>query len=139
MNKYLKSFLQRGLAFGGFGPIIIGIIHYIISLSVDNFSVSGPEIFSAVISTYILAFIHAGASVFNQIESWPIAKSILFHFLALYLSYTLCYIINSWIPFKWSVLLIFTGSFALVYAIVWITVLFFVKRASKELNSKLNK
>ena len=37
MNIYLKRFLQRGLVFGGFGPIIAGIVYYIISLSVPTF------------------------------------------------------------------------------------------------------
>jgi hypothetical protein len=31
MNRYVKSFLHRGLIFGGFGPIICGIIFFIIS------------------------------------------------------------------------------------------------------------
>ena len=43
MNKYLKSFLHRGLIFAGFGPVITGIVYFIISKCVDNFSVSGDE------------------------------------------------------------------------------------------------
>ena len=74
MNKYLKAFLHRGLIFGGFGPIVMAIIYLILSFSIDGFLVGGVELFTAAISTYVLAFVHAGASVFNQIESWPIAK-----------------------------------------------------------------
>ena len=139
MNKYLKSFLQRGLIFGGFGPVITGIIYYILSITIDNFSVSGTEMFTAIISTYLLAFIHAGCSIFNQVEHWPIAKSLFFHFLSLYLAYSVCYLINSWIPFDITVFLIFTGIFVLGYAIVWLIVYLIVKQTERKLNSKLNK
>ena len=139
MNKYLKSFLHRGLIFGGFGPVITGIIYFILSITIDNLSVSGTEMFTAIISTYLLAFIHAGCSIFNQIEHWPIAKSLFFHFLSLYLVYSVCYLINSWIPFDITVFLIFTGIFILGYAIVWLIVYIIVKQTERKLNSKLNK
>ena len=139
MNKYLKSFLHRGLIFGGFGPVITGIIYLILSITIDNFSVSGTEMFTAIISTYLLAFIHAGCSIFNQVEHWPIAKSLFFHFLSLYLAYSVCYLINFWIPFDITVFLIFTGIFILGYAIVWLIVYIIVKQTERKLNSKLNK
>ena len=139
MNKYLKSFLHRGLIFGGFGPVITGIIYLILSITIDNFSVSGTEMFTAIISTYLLAFIHAGCSIFNQVEHWPIAKSLFFHFLSLYLAYSVCYLINFWIPFDITVFLIFTGIFVLGYAIVWLIVYLIVKQTERKLNSKLNK
>ena len=139
MNKYLKSFLHRGLIFGGFGPVITGIIYLILSITIDNLSVSGTEMFTAIISTYLLAFIHAGCSIFNQVEHWPIAKSLFFHFLSLYLAYSVCYLINFWIPFDITVFLIFTGVFVLGYAIVWLIVYIIVKQTERKLNSKLNK
>jgi hypothetical protein len=71
MNKgYFKAFLHRGLIFGGFGPIIVGIVFFVLSLTLEDFSLSGQEVFFAIISTYLLAFLQAGASIFNQIESW---------------------------------------------------------------------
>ena len=33
MNKYLKEFLHRGLIFGGFGPLVAGIVFLIIGLT----------------------------------------------------------------------------------------------------------
>lgn len=137
MNKHLKNFFLRGLIFGGFGPIILGVVYLCISLSVEDFSPSGKEIFIGIISTYVLAFIHAGASVFNQIEHWPIAKSLLFHFGSLYLAYTGCYIINAWIPFEPLVLIIFTLSFIFLYFLVWLIVFLSVRAASRMMNKKL--
>ncbi len=137
MSKYVKSFFHRGVIFGGFGPIVAGIVYLILDLCLEDLNVGGIEMFTAIISTYLLAFIHAGASIFNQIDNWPIAKSLLFHFTTLYLSYTLCYFINSWIPFKWSVFLIYTGLFVLVYLAIWMTVLILTRRDSRLLNSEL--
>ena len=137
MNKYLKSFLIRGLMFGGFGPIIVGIVFFVISLTQNGFFVSGTEILVAIISTYLLAFIQAGASIFNQIEDMPIYKSLAMHMSTLYVAYTLCYIVNSWIPFEPVVLLIFTVIFLATYFVIWLTVYFIVKSVGKKLNSRL--
>lgn len=137
MNIYLKHFLQRGLAFGGFGPIIAGIVFLSLSCSLPDFTLTGPQIFLAILSTYILAFIQAGASVFNQIESWSPARSILCHLGSIYAAYVGCYLINSWIPFKWDVILIFTAVFVAVYFAIWLSVYFSVKAVGKKLNKKL--
>ncbi len=138
-KKYTLEFLKRGLMFGGFGPIIAGIIYLILSFTLKDFTVSGFEMFSAIISTYILAFVHAGVSIFNQIEGWSIPKSLLFHFTSLYLAYSLCYIVNSWIPFNIIALLIFTAIFVLLYFTIWIIVYFSVKASSKKLNIEITK
>lgn len=137
MNINLKKFLFRGMLFGGFGPIIAGIVYLILSYTIKDFSLGGADIFTAIISTYLLAFIHAGASVFNQIEDWTIAKSLLCHLSILYFAYVICYLINSWIPFEWIVLLIFTAIFVVTYFVIWIVVFLSVKAASKKLNKKL--
>ena len=79
MNKHLKDFLTRGMAFAGFGPIVAGIVYLIISNSIENFTLSGLEVFVAIISTYVLAFLQAGSNVFHEIESWSIPKSTFCH------------------------------------------------------------
>lgn len=95
MKKYVKEFFHRGLIFGGFGPIIMGIIYVILQNTIDNFSLTGGQVCLAVVTTYLLAFLQAGASVFNQIEEWTLPKSLLCHFLTIYLAYSLCYIVNT--------------------------------------------
>lgn len=125
------------MAFGGFGPIIAGIVFYIISLTVEGFSLGGGEMLVAIVSTYILAFVQAGASVFNQIEEWPLPKSLLCHFGMLYVAYVACYLLNSWIPFDINVVLIFTAIFAAGYFVVWLAVFVSIKAVSKKLNAKI--
>lgn len=137
MSKYVKYFLHRGLIFGGFGPIILGVIYAIISYSNADFSLSGKDVLIGIVSTYLLAFVQAGSSVFNQIEEWPLTKSLLCHFSSIYLAYVLCYIVNSWIPFEPMVIVVFSSIFAITYLIIWLTVYFIVKSTQKKLNSKI--
>ena len=137
MNKYLKEFFRRGLMFGGFGPLVAGIIYFVVSKISPSFFLNGTEVFGAILSTYILAFLQAGASVFNQIENWSLMKSLLCHFSTLFVAYTSCYLLNSWIPFDYRVILIFIGIFVAVYFTIWSIVYFSIKATSRKLNMKL--
>lgn len=137
MNKYVKGYFQRGLVFGGFGPIIAGIVFLILNFAIDDFNLNGIEVALAIVSTYILAFAQAGASIFNQIESWSIPKSLACHLGSIYLAYLLCYLLNRWIPFDIMVIVIFTLIFLVVYFIIWFIVYFSVKATTKKLNSKI--
>ena len=137
MNKYVKSFLHRGLIFGGFGPIILGIVFFIIELSGVELVLSGSDILLAITSIYILTFVQAGASVFNQIEHWPIAKSLLCHFGILYVAYVLCYLVNTWIPFEPLAIAVFTAIFVCGYGLICLIVYLSVHAAAKKLNQSL--
>lgn len=136
MKKYVKDFCLRGLVFGGFGPIVAGIVYMCISLFVD-IAIGGSEFLIIILSTYLLAFVHAGASIFNQIEHWSVAKSVGCHFSVLYLVYVLCYLVNRWIPFDWNIILIFTVIFVAAHFLIWFSVFFIVRNTTRKLNSKI--
>jgi hypothetical protein len=136
-TRPVRDFFFRGLLFGGFGPIIAGIIYLILHFTLKDLALTGLQVFTTIVSTYLLAFVHAGASVFNQIESWPLAKSTLCHFGLLYIAYVLCYVINSWIPFEPLVLGIFTAIFAVGYAVIWLAVYVSIRVTVKRLNRSL--
>ena len=136
-TRPVRDFFFRGLLFGGFGPVIAGIVYLILHLTLQDLALTGLQVFTVIVSTYLLAFVHAGASVFNQIESWPLAKSTLCHFGLLYIAYVLCYVINSWIPFEPLVLGIFTAIFAVGYAVIWLAVYVSIRVTVKRLNRSL--
>lgn len=138
MKSTFKIFLHRGLLFGGFGPIVVGIVAAIHQL-VDGspMVIDGLQICLAIVSSYLLAFVQAGATVFNQIESWSLPRSMLCHFGALYVAYVLCYLINSWIPFHPIVILIFTAIFVFGYFAVWISVYLSVRAFERRCNERL--
>ena len=129
--SHVKKFILRGLIFGGLGPIVLGIV-FIFIFKNNLVSFSGVKLFFAIISTYIIAFIQAGSSVFKEIEDWSLVKASGVQLLFIYITYTACYLINSWIPFKWSILLIYTLIFVFCYAIIWITVYLIVKKKQRQ-------
>ena len=123
--------------FSGFGPIVFGIIVLCISYF-DSVAVhSARNIFIGIVTTYTIAFVQAGVTVFNQIEHWSVPKSMLCHFGLLYVVYSLSYIANSWIPFKAEVLVTFTVIFAVVFFVIWGIVYLCVRNTSKKINEKL--
>lgn len=125
--------------FSGFGPIIYAIIIMILSYTLPDFSITAMEVFKAVLSTYLLAFVHAGASVFNQIESWSVLKSLLCHLSTLYVAYTICYLANAWLTYSWAVIGIYTAIFIVGYALIWTIVYCCVRVSAKRLNVKIKK
>ena len=139
MNRYVKEFMHRGLLFGGFGPIILGIVLACIEAADASFSITAVQILLGVVSTYLLAFMQAGSTVFEQIEHWSTVKSTFFHFLSLYAAYVGCYLLNSWIPFEKMVVFIFTGIFTVGFFAIWGIVFVSVKLAEKKLNKALRK
>lgn len=137
MNYYVKEYIKRGLIFSGLGPVVAGIVYMIIEKSGIDLKLSGTEVLLAIISTYVMAFVQAGASTFNAIESWGKAKALFFQMSSIYVVYICGYLINRWIPFDWVIILIFTISFIVCYLIVWFTVYFIVRKETKKLNEKL--
>ncbi len=137
MKKYVVEFVKRGLVFGGFGPIIAGIVYLVLEFSVEGFSLSGVQVFLAIVSTYLMAFLQAGASVFNQIEGWPLVKSLACHLTTYYVSYVGCYLLNSWLPFSVAAIGIFTAVFVGTYFIIWLSVYFSIKTVAKKMNKNL--
>ena len=136
MNKDLKEFLHRGLIFSGFGPVILGIVYFILHFTL-KITLTGMEVFNGIISTYLLAFVHAGVSIFPQKEEWSVPKVMAVHLSLLYVAYLVCYLINSWLEFSWITILIFTAVFIVIYLVIWLIVLLITKKTTKKLNSKL--
>ena len=133
----VKEFFLRGLIFGGCGPLVLGIVYLCLHRALENFSLSGFEVFLGILSTYILAFIHAGSGVFHKIESWSPGKSCLCQMSLLYAAYVLCYVLNDWLPFEPLALAIFTALFVGGYGLICLIVYLSVHAAAKKLNQSL--
>ena len=123
--------------FSGFGPIVFGIVVLCISCA-GTVEFAGKEVLMGIISTYAIAFVQAGATVFNQIEHWSVPKSLFCHFGLLYVVYSLAYVANSWIPFKAEVIGVFTAIFTAGFFLIWGIVYLAVKSTGKKFNEKLN-
>ncbi len=133
----VKDFFLRGFLFGGFGPVILGIVYLVLHFTLEDLTLTGNEVFLGILSTYLLAFVHAGASVFYQIESWSLGKSTLCHLSLLYVAYILCYVVNTWLPFDPLSLGIFTGIFVGGYGVIWLIIYSSIKATARKLNRAL--
>lgn len=139
MNKNLKAYLHRGLLFGGFGPIVVAIVYAIVGVATKDNLITTTNFLLATISSYILAFLVAGSSMFYQIEHWGFTKASLLHALSLYVAYLCCYLLNSWIAFDIINVLIFTGIFIVGYLVIWLIIYISIKHTEKKLNKKVVK
>lgn len=137
MNKYFKEFCHRGLLFSGFGPIICGLVYMIINFAGTKLELEGWQIFIAILTSYLLGFICAGSSIFEQIEEWSIFKSCAIHLSSIYLVYLFTYLVNSWIPLDWKVILIFSLSVIFGFLLIWFIGYIITSRCSKKLNRKI--
>ena len=132
-----RDFFLRGAIFGGLGPIVLGIVYLILHHTLEDLTLTGMEVFLGILSTYVLAFIHAGSGVFHRIESWSPCKSCLCQMSLLYAAYVLCYVLNDWLPFEPLALAIFTALFVGGYGLICLIVYLSVHAAAKKLNQSL--
>lgn len=138
MNIYVKEFIKRGLMFSGLGPVTAALVIFIISHFEENLHLGASQVLIMAVSTYILAFVQAGATVFNQIEHWSVPKSLACHFSSLYAVYVFTYLVNTWIPFNINVILVFTAIFVATFFIIWTIVFLAVRHLSRKLNKNLH-
>ena len=118
----------------GFGPIVYGIVMFILHLCNVDTSSNGLVMFKGIISTAMMAFIIAGTSVIWKQEEIQISKKILIHFLVLYSLYLLVYLLNDWIQKDLKVIGIFTLVFVLGYILTWLVIYLVEKNRAKKLN-----
>lgn len=137
MKKMMKEFIFRGLIAAGFGPIVYGIVIFIIETCGVNAMQDGSMILKAILSTYMMAFICAGASVIWQNERLGLGYSALIHGTVIYISYLITYLLNGWLDHDKI------GQFSIIfisgYIIIWLIIFITEKLKAKKLNQQLNK
>lgn len=137
MKIRIKKFCLRGLLFSGVGPLIYGIVMMIIYFcNVDTLS-DGLMIFKGIISTFLLGFICAGASIVWEEEKLGLGFATLIHGGALYISYLGMYLINNWIPRNPLSVVIFSVIFIVTYLIIWLIIYLVERNRAKKLNNHL--
>ena len=121
----------------GFGPIVYGIVMWILYLCGVGTLSNGLEIFKGIISTSIMAFLIAGISSIWQKERIHLGIKIGIHCLMLYTSYLVVYLLNDWIVKDFKAIGVFTIVFVLGYALVWLIIYVVEKQKAKKLNSQI--
>ena len=86
---------------------------------------------------YALAFIAGGMNVIYQMERLPLMVAILIHGGVLYISYLATYLLNGWLEWGVTPVLVFSGIFALGYLVIWAVIYSIIKRNTAKLNQQL--
>ena len=137
MKKTFLEFLRRGLAASGFGPMVLAVLYLVLQRQGALQALTVNEVSMGIFSLSALAFIAGGMNVIYQIERLPLMVAILIHGGVLYLSYLITYLLNDWLEWGATPILVFSGIFAFGYLAVWVAIYFINKNRTKNLNEKL--
>lgn len=127
MKKFISNFALRGLVACGFGPIVLAIIYIALYQSGVIETLPVTEVCVGIFSISALAFICSGMTSIYQVEKIHIMTAILLHGGVLYAAYLVTYLINNWLEDGLIPFLVFSGIFAVGYAVIW-TIIYLVNR-----------
>ena len=134
MKKFVLDFLRRGLVACGFGPIVLAVLYLILQQcdAVETLTVN--EVCIGIFSLTALAFIAGGMNAIYQIERLPLMVAVLIHGVVLYVSYLGTYLLNEWLDWGATPILVFSGIFVVGYLTIWAIIYSIIKRNTEKLN-----
>ena len=136
MRQVIREFFRRGLVACGFGPLILAVV-YLILQRVGLRTLTVHEVCVGILSLWGLAFLAGGMNVVYQIERLPLMGAILIHGMALYLGYLATYLVNDWLAWGMTPVLVFTAIFVLGYLAVWAVIYTVTKQNTEQVNAML--
>lgn len=137
MKKFWREFLLRGLICAAGGPLVLAIIYGILGATGTAEAISPTEVCVGILTITLLAFVAAGMTAVYQMEQLPLATMILLHGGVLYIAYILTYLVNSWLQSSIMPIIVFTGIFAVGYALIWLIIYWVEKAKAEKLNTLL--
>ena len=139
MKRIFSEFFRRGLVAAGFGPIVLAVLYLFLQQQGAVEFLTVNEVCLGIFSLSTLAFIAGGMNVIYQIEQLPLMVAILIHGGVLYISYLGTYLLNSWLEWGVTPILVFTTIFVLGYFVIWAIIYSITKRRTEKLNELLQK
>ena len=137
MKHIVLEFLRRGLTACGLGPIVLVVLYLMMQKKGAIEILTVNQVCIGIVSLSVLAFIAGGMNVLYQIEQLPLMLAILIHGSVLYLSYLLTYLLNGWLEWGITPILVFTGIFVFGYLAVWVIIYSVTKRRTEKINKIL--
>ncbi|MBR4078350.1 MAG: DUF3021 domain-containing protein, partial [Oscillospiraceae bacterium] len=95
------------------------------------------EVCVGILSLWGLAFLAGGMNVVYQIERLPLMGAILLHGTVLYVGYLATYLVNDWLAWGMTPVLVFTAIFVLGYLAVWAVIYTVTKQKTEQVNAML--
>ena len=119
MRRIISEFCRRGLMACGLGPLVLAALYLVLDHQGVIAALSVSEVCLGIVSLSALAFIAGGMNVLYQIERLPLMTAILIHGGVLYMSYLGTYLVNGWLEWGTSPILVFSAIFVLGYLLIW--------------------
>jgi len=139
MKKIILEFLRRGFAVCGLGPMVLAVFYLILQRNGAIETLTVREVCVGIVSLSALAFVAGGMNVIYQVERLPLMVAILLHGGVLYVSYLATYLVNGWLEWGITPILVFTGIFALGYLVIWGIIYSVIRKKTDKLNEGLKK
>ena len=139
MKKFILDFLRRGLVTCGLGPIVLAVLYLILQQSAAIETLTVNQVCIGIFSLTALAFIAGGMNAIYQIERLPLMVAVLIHGVVLYVSYLGTYLLNEWLDWGATPILVFSGIFVVGYLAIWAIIYSIIKRNTEKLNEILKK
>ena len=137
MKPLVKTFFRNGLIAAGGGPVILAIVYYFLGRSGVISSLSVGEVVRGILTVTLLAFIAGGIPVVYRAERLSLLAATLIHALVLYADYILIYLLNGWLKYAQTPILVFTGAFFAGYALIWLFIYRGVKANVERMNRQI--
>lgn len=137
MKRNIYEFCRRGFTSSGFGPMVLACLYMILNKQGMVETLSVDDVCTGIFSLSALAFIAGGMNVVYQIERLTLPVAILIHGDVLYVSYLATYLINGWLEWGISPIIVFTVIFAIGYLIIWVGICFVTKKNTEKVNEFL--
>ena len=137
MKKIVLGFVRRGAAACGIGPMVLAVLYLVMQQQGVLQTLTVNQVCLGIFSISALAFIAGGMNVLYQIEQLPLMVAILIHGSVLYISYLATYLLNDWIEWGLTPVMVFTGIFILGYFVIWGIIYFSTKKKTEQLNKIL--
>lgn len=134
MKAHVKEFFHRGLVACGGGPLVLAIIYGILGATGVIDALTPWEVSRGILTITLMAFLAGGVTVVYQIEKLPLFPALLLHGIVLYLDYLMIYLCNGWIAKGITPILVFTGVFAVGYAVVWLIIYAVTRKDASKVN-----
>ena len=139
MKKFVLDFLRRGFIACGLGPIVLAVLYLILQQSAAVEMLTVNQVCIGIFSLTALAFIAGGMNAVYQIERLPLMVAVLIHGVVLYVSYLGTYLLNDWLDWGVTPILVFSGIFVVGYLAIWAIIYSIIKRDTEKLNEILKK
>lgn len=137
MKKYVLEFFRRGLIACGFGPIVLAILYLILQKEANLETLTVNQVCLGIFSLSGLAFVAGSMNIVYQIERLPLMVAIFLHGSVLYVSYLITYLLNNWLEWGVTPILVFSGIFILGYVAIWIIIYSITRKNTEQLNQIL--